>query len=523
MIIEPELPLDDIQGMVVPGFLKPHQALIYLAVPEGAQALDRLCVVLQQMLCEGIISSGRTTLYDRRTFRRGRYPRQPLAALGFSALGLNKMSDGLHLSVPSPAYQVGVGVRAGLLGDPEPSTSWHADFGTRQQQPDALLVIAGDTVDQVKAMVDKWRCHLTVTVDEAPVLQYGDSFDRGREHFGFADGISQPGIRGRRKHRPGAFITRRHLQPEDPEHDLFGLPGQNLLWPGEFVLGWPASSPDPRIPGPVRPVPDWMRNGSFLVYRRLRQDVAGFRRWLLEQAEGLRDFPGFSHLGPSDRAAKLGATLVGRWPSGAPLSRAPDHDIPGLGRNRQLNNDFRIDDDTPWRTPGPHSLPPLPHALADSLGARCPVSAHIRKVNVRDQASDVGGTSATLTRRILRVGVPYGTLLPNDFTAKQAAEDRGLLFLSIQASIEDQFEFLQARWINSGSRPRGPGGHDMVVGQSTATADGERRCRIFSADLSLEAEVTSRSSFVRMTGGGYFFMPSMSALGWLLSQGRLSE
>ncbi len=522
MNIEPELPLDDIQGMVVPGFLKPHQALIYLAVPEGALARDRLCKVLQQMLSGLVISSGRTTLHDRRTFRRGRHPRQPLAALGFSALGLNKLSNGLHSSVPSPAYQVGLGVRAGLLGDPEPSTCWHADFGSRQQQPDALLVFAGDTKEQVKAMVDAWLPSLTVTEDDIPLVQYGDAFDRGREHFGFADGISQPGIRGRRNRRPGAYITRRHLLPEDPEHDLFGLPGQNLVWPGEFVLGWPASSPDPRIPGPVRPVPDWMRNGSFLVYRRLRQDVAGFRQWVLEQADGLRDFPGFSHLGSAQRSEKLGAYLVGRWPSGAPLSRAPDHDIPALGRNRQLNNDFRFDDDTPRRTQGPHAFPPLPHASADILGVQCPVSAHIRKVNVRDQASDVGGASATLTRRILRVGVPYGSPLPQNFTSEQAAEDRGLLFLSIQASIEEQFEFLQARWINSGSRPRGPGGHDMMVGQSAATPDGERRCRIFSADMSRTAEIVSKLSFVRMTGGGYFFMPSMSALGWLVSQGRQS-
>jgi hypothetical protein len=55
--------------------------------------------------------------------------------------------------------------------------------------------------------------------------------------------------------------------------------------------------------------------------------------------------------------------------------------------------------------------------------------------------------------------------------------------LSSQASIEDQFEFLQERWINNRARPRGPGGHDMIVGQNAATEDGVRRCHLFGAQL----------------------------------------
>lgn len=517
MTIEPQLQLHDIQGMVLPGFLKPHQALIYLPVPGSGETLGRLCAELQGMLTQGAIASGRTTLHDRRRFRRGRTS-APLVGLGFSSTGLDKLSSGLNESVPSPAFRLGMRARAGLLGDAPSGAGWHATFGGKQ--PDALLVVAGNSSDEVQAQAAALSARLAQVVGEdALPSQLGNTFDndlRGREHFGFADGISQPGIRGRHNRGPKAFITRRHLPQSDAEHDLFGLPGQHLVWPGEFVLGYPASSPDPRIPGPVRPVPGWMHNGSFLVYRRLRQDVAGFRIWLHREAEQLQEFPGFAHLNPAQRAQKLAAKLVGRWPDGAPLARAPDNDIPALGRDRRLNNDFRFDDDTPEREP----LPPPPRAVADSLGVRCPVSAHIRKVNVRDQASDAGGTSATYTRRLLRVGVPYGDPLPECFTAEQAQEDRGLLFLSIQASIEDQFEFLQSRWINSDSRPRAPGGHDMLVGQNAATPDGIRRCRLFGQDISQQAEIRSETSFVHMTGGGYFFVPSLRSLAWLLAQGR---
>lgn len=44
-----------------------------------------------------------------------------------------------------------------------------------------------------------------------------------------------------------------------------------------------------------------------------------------------------------------------------------------------------------------------------------------------------------------------------------------------QSSIEDQFEFLQARWINDASRPKSPGGSDMLIGQNAATAGGVAR------------------------------------------------
>jgi Dyp-type peroxidase family len=504
MTDEPQLPLDDIQGIVVPGFLKPHQTLLGLKLRDNAQR-----VALLQLLDKGCITTGRQALQDREAHRQGQAAdAAPLVALALTAPGLDNLCDRLSATVPSPAFQAGMPARAGLLGDPSPD-EWRV--GGPQNKPDLLLVVAGNTGPGVASMVADLQVRLAGQANRRQVwLESGQALKgplRGREHFGFVDNVSQPGLRGRSSADPDSYITPRRLPAGDPERHRFGKPGQDLVWPGEFVLGWPASSPDPLLPGPVRAVPAWMHNGSFLVYRRLRQHVELFHAVMEREAARLAQLPGFGGM----TAARLEAMLVGRWPSGAPLSRTPAEDCPVLGRDKLSNNDFRFDDDTPQRQWGSARRRNLPRARADVLGQVCPVASHIRKVNPRDQASDVGGALARQSRRLLRIGVPY----QRDADANGDI-DRGLQFLSIQASIEDQFEFLQARWINSRNRPRSPGGNDLLVGQRAATPDGVRRCTIFGEGLA-QAEVAVQEDFVTPTGGGYFFVPALGTLRKLLT------
>jgi len=506
VVADPPLALDHIQGIAVPGFFKPHQALLllHLPSPDPKPALGELL----RMLDAGLFSTGRQALDDRARFREvGADGPGLLRAIGFTSSGLDHTAHGLAAAVPSVAFRGGMAARAGLLGDDGPGAR---PLDPLRPMPHLLLVVAGNDAPAVSTDADGLAARLIARGAKLlGSIQHGNvrASAPGREHFGFADGISQPGIRG--VDATGHPITPRHLPTSDPEHDLFGLPGQHLVWPGEFVLGYPGASPDPRLPGPVRPVPDWMHDGSFLVYRRLQQHVHLFRRTMAELADQLRSRPGFATM----TKERLAALLVGRWPSGAPVSRSPQADCPALGTNALLNNDFRFDDDTPVRQ---RDIGPSPRpAGADPLGLVCPVASHIRKVNLRDQASDVGGASATLSRRILRVGVPYGPEVADGET-EATEQDRGLLFLSIQASIEDQFEFLQARWINSRVRPRGPGGDDMLVGRNAAPPDGARRCLVFGDGMVRPTEVVATEPFVTMTGGGYFFVPSLTTLRALL-------
>jgi len=514
--------LDDIQGAVVPGFLKPHQTLLGLRVRTGTEAAKKFKLLVRTLSDQ--VATGRETLADRRDFRdeRGAAPtgfhRAPVAGtvfigLAFTYRGLRRLTSGAD-AIESDAFRLGMPVRSSLLGDPtNPKSAGHPSnwiVGGSGRELDALVVVAGDhrtDVDAKVATLKSTFARFGVTVAYAENGDVLDGAMRGHEHFGFDDGVSQPGIRGRASSTASDFITDRHIDARDvPATWLFGYPGQDLVWPGELVLGHPATSPDPLLPGPPRTLaPEWTRNGSFLVFRRLRQDVAMFWNAMRELSHKLAKQPGFT--GITD--AQLAARLVGRWQSGAPLNRTPLVDDPPLGKNRFANNWFRFDSDTPRVGLAGIGLDTSPLAKADPVGIACPWAAHIRKLNTRDSASDVGSRDSTYNRRLLRVGVPYGLPARDPFVRDR--RDRGLLFLSIQSSIESQFEFLVARWANDDARPKMPGGNDMLIGQNAAAPNGVRRCTIFGADLH-QAPVSTDAQWVMPTGGGYFFVPSLSAI-----------
>ncbi len=526
--VEPVLELDDIQGIAVPGFLKPHQTLIALQLPRGA-ALSGAKAFLAH-LAKGI-SNGAETLADRRV-RRAQAKEQAvrhvqregvvLVGLGCSWGGLAALTPGAD-DIASPAFRLGLAARSALLGDPTDSAAeGHPDnwvVGAPGKEADLLLVVAGDHRNKVDARADALLAEARQAGLALLYREKGDVRDdewngmsmRGHEHFGFDDGVSQPGIRGRASAKPDDFVTERHIAAAaGPDAWLYGLPGQNLVWPGEMVIGYAGSSPDPLIPGQqLDPVPDWTRNGSFLVFRRLRQDVGLFWRTMRDKAGELAGLPGFD--GMSDE--KLASRIVGRWMSGAPVDRVPDADNPSLGSERLANNQFRFASDTP-RLPVEGFDDTYPAAKADPAGITCPWAAHIRKVNVRDAGSDIGGGSSH-TRRLLRIGLPFGAPLADRYAGNEDDPlngNRGLLFLSVQASIEDQFEFLQARWMNDATRPKMPGGHDLLVGQNAAPAGQRvRSCVMFGAGLQ-QASLGTSAQWIVPTGGGYFFLPSLSAI-----------
>ncbi len=510
---EPVLDVGDIQGNILAGFNKDHQSYLYLRIKNVKRAKEWI----KKKLAPRLASTSEVLAFNR-LYRAAREAHGeehlPVKATwinaGFSAAAIAKLAPAGDASqFGDEAFRLGLAKRSEFLGDPTNARAsgnksrWKV--GGPDQEADIVVIVASDDKAWGGVEVTLLRASAALSGLEEIYLQHGATLPdpwRGHEHFGFKDGISQPGIRGRVSAGPADFLTRRWIDPADARSQFFGKPGQPLIWPGEFVLGLPRQKPlslDTTPAAPATLFPAWARNGSYLVIRRLRQDYGAFWEFVNKQAREI-----------GVPAGKLASQMVGRWQSGAPIMRSPAADDAALGADDLANNHFAFNrDSTPVALnapgyPGDH----FPVAHNDFLGQVCPHFAHIRKVNPRDGATDLGVSEDTGTRFLLRRGIPYGaTLLGTKRpTAAQLKADRGLIFVAYQASIENQFETLIRRWSNTPNLPN-PGGHDPVIGQEET--HGSRRRFI---DVPGARRCFLDREFVIPTGGGYFFAPSISSV-----------
>ena len=516
---EPQLEAAEIQGNILSGFNKNRQYLLGLvidgvaapgseAAPAVRSAKEWVASLVPRIATMDRVAEHNRWFRDQRR-RTGREPvsEQVWTHIAFTYPGLVKLTGSAAEAFTHPPFRLGLAARSSFLGDPtDPAAEGHPlnwGVGGPGTPIDILLIVAGDSPQAVTRAVRQIEQSVSTAGIRVVYKEQGkvrtDTVDglsmHGHEHFGFRDGISQPAVRGWFRLPDGqkVAVTHRDLPPGAPLSDLYASPGQPLVQPGQFVFGYPRQH-DRKPTEPVtltleaQGVPTWAKNGSFLAFRRLRQDVALFRRTVAERARELQVDPEW-----------LGSRIVGRWQSGAPVMRAPECDDRALAADRLARNNFQ------YANPGMADLAEnsCPLSQADPLGLVCPIAAHIRKVNPRDEATDTGSLAGTLTRRIIRRGVPYGAPLPHDGPDRG---ERGLLFLSYQTSLEDQFEFLQNNWMNRATAPN-PGGQDPLLGQNALSEHRERRFLLGDG-----REVTGLPDFVIPTGGAYLFSPSISAL-----------
>ena len=470
------LALDDIQGNVLAGFNKDHQALLFVVFSSPAAGRAFVAGAARSVASVDEVAAFNGA-FRSSVARAGSERSAPTATwvnLAISHAGLARLERSAEeLSAFPEEFRAGMRARAAVIGDTETSapSQWLAPF---QDDLHAVVIVAADRSADLDAEVARQEQLANSAGVEVTFVQRGDARtdEPGHEHFGFKDGVSQPGVRG-------------FTKPQNADDENQGVPGQDLLWPGEFVLGYPrqAGVGGGEGAGAVSlSGPAWTANGSYLVFRRLRQDVAGFRAFVAETAKAQ---------GMSEDL--LGAKLVGRYKSGAPLAisgpktRDPGPSDPALLADTAIN-DFEFAEDDPD-------------------GAVVPLAAHIRKAYPRDEDTPDGGEEDTQTHRVLRRGIPYGASLPADATSDDA-EDRGLLFLCYQTSISRQFETVQRHFVNDPDFPEAGAGQDPIITQSPATGS-------FTLPGGRPNHIALMTRFVTTTGGEYFFQPSITALSQL--------
>ena len=431
------LELDDIQS----GVLRPRPTP-YLATYIALRIDDRQAGrELMQRVSNAVTSAANPESPLADTWVSVALTYQGLKALGVPQESLDSLSWEFRQGMAARAKELGD------VGESDPS-NWEKPFGGSDVH--VIIVAVSPDAERLEAAVARAReTYQTMTGIEAIWRQNCHALPNEKEPFGFRDGISHPAIEG-----SGIPGTNPHEQP---------------FKAGEFVIGY-----TDEIGGMQKTTPEILgRNGTYVVFRKLHQRVADFRRFLKTNSNS------------SDDEELLAAKMMGRWRSGAPLALCPFHDDPELGADPQRNNAFMYEED-------------------DKAGLKTPGGSHIRRTNPRD--ASIAGVARI--HRMIRRGTAYGPLLPEGVVDDDGA-DRGIIFAFVGANISRQFEFVQSQWINDGVFIGAGGDKDPVVGSNGAGGD-------FTVPRKpVRRRIQGIPNFVVTRGGEYCFMPGLRALRWL--------
>ena len=309
-----------------------------------------------------------------------------------------------------------------------------------------------------------------------------------REHFGFADGLSQPD-----PFDVSGAVTLDDIPVTKPR-PVQGVPL------GDFLIGYRNGHGEPS-PGPVLPEPadderpgqaglvrhptaegflDLGLNGSYMVVRELKQDVAAFWRSMDANADRIRahDPQHAAHV----TADWIAERVIGRNKNGHLL--CPKGTLPPV--NGAPDNNYLF-----WKD--------------DRYAHGCPAGSHVRRANPRDALAPDDSSRPSLLdaanrHRILRRGRKYGTPIAD--SRQDDGQERGLLFMCLNTDIARQFEFVQQTWLLNSSFAMLYGEEDPLVGAPGPMTIREKPLR----------RIVRVDTYVQLVGGDYFFLPSMPAL-----------
>ncbi|PPQ90336.1 hypothetical protein CVT25_007738 [Psilocybe cyanescens] len=477
IIPQPVLKLDNIQGDILSGLPKKTETLYFFQITDAQKFRRDLVNFIPLVKSVAEVLKDREDIDKHKNghghgYGHGHNVRPHLIPIvgvniSFSHVGFKKLNiddSKLH----DTAFFKGQRLDAGEnLGDKGTGTGesfvpdWDEPF---KQDLHGVIIVTGDchaTVDKTLHNIE----HIFGVGSNAPSIVEitsvrGDARPgklSAHEHFGYLDGVSNPAIIG---------------------FDTNPPPGPAPIRPGVIVVGHDG---DPN----VKDRDDWMIDGSFFVFRYLFQKVPEFDDFV---DRNKLNMPGLTE---KENADLLGARLVGRWKSGAPLDLSPFKDDPKLGADPQRNNNF--------------------HFSAElNFQKLCPFAAHVRKTLPRADLESLG--FSTERNRIMRRGIQFGPEVTKKEKAdKKTYHGRGLVFACYQSSITNGFQFIQHSWVNNPTFPFGETtpevpGIDPLLGRGP-----ERKLSgVDPNDPSFELILDDE--WVIPRGGEYFFSPSLKGL-----------
>lgn len=427
----------DIQGNILKSHARPHVKLLFINLGTDVKAA-------RKWIADSIMP--RITSFEEQLALTVKLKSDRVFTdTGFCSFSLSKKGyDKLQVETSFKEDSFNAGLGSGtVINDPKKDT-WEKAY---QKEIHGLVILAhtdnglNDLVNSLKASIPP---SISIVAEEN-----GEALPGEKEHFGFADGISQPRF----------FSEDLDKEPSKNWNSFASLDSVLIRDPfGRVFIGGITGDGD-------IPVDDFSGShsyGSFLVYRKLEQDVDGWNKEVVQKAAKLKISPGL-----------FGAYAVGRFQDGTPVV---NHGMPTAGT--PIENDFDYS--------------------SDSNGLKCPFHAHIRKSNPRGDSVKLGATlESEKGRRISRRGIPY----------QEDEKRKGLLFMCYQSSIVRQFEFMQNSWVDNLNFVNPDTGDDSVIGQNTVTAK--------SWPLTHGGPSTEKltfAHFVTLKGGEYFFTPSISGL-----------
>ena len=434
--------------------------------------------------------------------------------IGFTYGGLTALNLPLRSLKGFPVdFTMGMKARNEILGDTGISSPEHWDAIWQSDQVHAWVAINGRDQDAIEFEFNNLETLVSQHPDGVEILtgikgpnnstlKFQDAsavFENGKqtakEHFGFTDGISNPYFAGC-DNSPERIPGRGKLMRDG---------SWQALATGEFILG----HVDEAQEYPPAPEPKLLsRNGTFMVYRKLHENVDTFAAYIDNLA---KDFNGSRDL--------LLAKMAGRWPdNGAPLTLAATDGEKACLDARMIDLEARTDKGDELAKKELEALRSQWVDFTfndDKSGSKCPIGAHIRRTNTRgslETEHEAFNRPGALIdrRRLMRRGLPYGGI--DEATSDEA--EQGIIFMSIGASIERQFEFVQQQWVNYSNDFKLGNDRDPLIGSHDGNLADKH---IIQADTESENNeppffCTQMPRFVETRGGDYFFIPSISAL-----------